>query len=439
MWPLLDYRSSELVDYHCLHLFGPLFKFEAKESEYEWALRPLWYHATLPDQEVSLDEFVYPLYQRTRTPEATKSVTFNLFRAESSPDEESFSLYPLLFYRRSEQRGNEFALFPLAGHLEKRLGRRKIDFALFPLYSRTLRYEGAVTHNLLWPIFHIKHGPDNESGWGIWPLYGQGQRDRSYRERFVAWPFVVLRDEYRDGVFVPARRSYFPFYIRQLDEDFVETTLLWPFLAYRENTDEAYREWDIPWPLVRISRGEGKHVNRFLPFYADETYRRIHKRWIVWPVYKFEEMWTPDYDRNRHRVLFFLYDSLKETDPQSGELQRQHTALWPLMSFVRHGQVRELRVLSLLDPIFPERPPLERNWEPLWRLFARRWDPYGNSALTVFWNLYWQERRGDDVARELFPLFDYRREGNSVNFGLLKGLIRYRSENGHSRLSFFFF
>jgi len=438
LWPLIDYRSSDRVDYHSLHLFGPLIKYEAKNNEREWALRPLWYHASLPDQEVTLNEVLYPVYQRTHTPDTTKSIAFNLFRSETSPDEESLNLFPLLFYRRSVERGNELALFPVAGHLEKRLGRRKIDFALFPLYSRTQRYEGTITHNLLWPIFSVKSGPGHEQGWGVWPVYGQGHRDYGYRERFFLWPFVVLRDEYRNGQFVSARRSFFPFYIRQNDDDFVETSLLWPFFAYREDSSNGYREWDFPWPLIRVSRGEGKHVNRFLPLYADETYRRIHKRWFLWPLYKFEETWTPNYNRTRHRVLFFLFDSMKETEPQNDALQRQHTALWPLMNFVRHGEVRELRVLSLLDPIFPERPPLERNWEPLWRLYARRWDPYGNSALSVFWNLYWQERRGEDVARELFPLFDYRREGDSINLGILKGLIRFRTVDGRSRLSFFF-
>lgn len=439
LWPLVDYRSSPQVDYSSLHLFGPLFKVEKKESELEWALRPLWYHASLPEQDVTLNEVLYPLYQRTHTPDTTKSITFQLFRSETSPDERSFNLFPIFFYRKSSERGDELALVPLAGHLEKRLGRRTIDFALFPLYSRTLKYEGTVTHNVLWPVFYLKYGPDNETGWGIWPLYGQGHRDYSYRERFFLWPFFVFRDEYRDGRFMPAKRAYFPFYIQQRGTDYVETTFLWPFFSYREDAGERYREWDAPWPLIRISRGEGKHVTRFLPFFADETYRRIHKRWYAWPILKIENMWTPDYNRKRYRVLFFLVNHLRETEPETGELQRQHTAVWPLMTFVRHGEVRELRILSLLDPIFPERPPLDRNWDPLWRMFARRWDPYGNSALSILWNLYWQERRGDDVARELFPLFDYRREGDNINFGLFKGLIRYRNIDGKSRLTFFFF
>jgi len=439
LWPLLDYRSSPRLDYRTLHLLGPLIKWEQKESEIDFALRPLWYHAHDAERDVSLNEILYPLYQRSHDGDTTRSVTLNLFRDESSPDESSFNLFPLFFYRDSAERGDELALVPIGGHLEKRLGRRTIDFALFPLYSRTQRYEGTVTHNLLWPIFHFKYGPDQERGWGVWPLYGQGFREKSYRERYVLWPLFVFRDDYREDRFVPAHRTFFPFYVYRSAPQQVESTYLWPFFVYREDGRDRYREWDVPWPLIRISRGEGKHVNRFLPLYADESFRQIRKRWYLWPLYKREEMTTADYVRYRHRVLFFLFGHLKEVDPESGSIQRQHTALWPMFSFVRHGEVRELRLLSLLDPIFPERAPLERSWEPLWRLYARRWDPYGNSALSLFWNLYWQERRGSDVARELFPLFDYRREGDSINLGLFKGLIRYRSSDGRSRLSFFFF
>ena len=439
LWPVIDYRSSERVDYSSLHLLGPLIKFEKKESEVEWGLRPLWYHAELPDQGVTLNEVLFPLYQRTHSPESTKSSLFSLFRSESSPDERSFSLYPLIFYRTSETRGDELAFFPIAGHLENRLGRRKIDFALFPLYSRTVRYAGTRTHNVLWPVFSVKSGPDNESGWGVWPLYGQGSQDRHYRERFFLWPFFIFRDEFRDGEFVAASRTFFPFFIYRSAPDQVETTVLWPFFVYREDGRDGYREWDVPWPLVRLSRGEGKHTNRFFPFYSDETFRQVRTRWYVWPLYKHEQKWTPDYNLTRHRVLFFLANNLRQSDPETGEIDRRHVSVWPLMTFIQHGQVRELRILSILDPIFPERPPLERNWEPLWRLYVRRWDPYGNAATSVLWNLYWQETRGDDVARELFPLFDYRREGANINLGFLKGLFRYKRVDGETRLSFFFF
>ncbi len=439
LWPLVDYRSSPEVDYRSLHLFGPLIKDEVKETEHEFALRPLWYRASDRRRDASLTEFLFPVYQRIHESDTTTSRTFGLIHNTSAPDESSFMLFPLVFYRQSDRRGNELALFPVGGHLENRFGRRTIDFALFPLYSRTTRPEETITHNLLWPIVSWKKGPDNETGWGVWPLYGHGRRDQAYRERFVLWPFCVLRDEYREGRYVPARRAYFPFYLYRNEPQLVEHTVLWPFFAYREDSRDGYREWDLPWPLVRVSRGEGKQANRFLPFYSDERFRNNHKRWVLWPIYKFEESDAADYHRRRHRVLFFLYGHSVETDPATDTVLRQHSAFWPLFSFIRHGEVRELRFLSLLDPIFPETPALERNWEPLWRLYARRWDSYGNSAVSVLWNLYWQERRGDDVARELFPLFDYRREGDKINFGILKGLIRYRHDNGRSRLSFFFF
>ena len=139
LWPLIDYRSSPQTSYHSTHILGPLIKYERKETEYDFALRPLWYRASDPTRDVSLNEILFPLHQRTHSTDSTKSVTLGLFRSESSPDERSFSLFPIIFYRDSDVRGDEMAFFPIGGHLENRLGRRNIDFVLFPIYSKTKR------------------------------------------------------------------------------------------------------------------------------------------------------------------------------------------------------------------------------------------------------------------------------------------------------------
>jgi len=46
LWPVVDYRADEISNYRSLHLLGPLFKYEAKDDETEYALRPFFYHAT---------------------------------------------------------------------------------------------------------------------------------------------------------------------------------------------------------------------------------------------------------------------------------------------------------------------------------------------------------------------------------------------------------
>jgi hypothetical protein len=87
--------------------------------------------------------------------------------------------------------------------------------------------------------------------------------------------------------------------------------------------------------------------------------------------------------------------------------------------------------LALLEPFFPGNEQIERNWSPLWRIYQRRWDRSGNEASTFLWNLYWKERRGDDLLFELFPVIYYRDEESRQRFelALLKGFYRYKKSS----------
>jgi hypothetical protein len=80
---------------------------------------------------------------------------------------------------------------------------------------------------------------------------------------------------------------------------------------------------------------------------------------------------------------------------------------------------------------------LERNWSPLWRLFIARWDDRGNNAVSLLWNLYWQERRGKELAWELSPLVSYSSTAGGTEFRLLKGLFGYGDGKDGTSLSLF--
>ena len=61
LWPLWDYRASDVADYKSTHLLGPLLKYETKGFETEYALRPLFYRA-VDDEGVSETDVLYPLF-----------------------------------------------------------------------------------------------------------------------------------------------------------------------------------------------------------------------------------------------------------------------------------------------------------------------------------------------------------------------------------------
>jgi hypothetical protein len=97
-----------------------------------------------------------------------------------------------------------------------------------------------------------------------------------------------------------------------------------------------------------------------------------------------------------------------------------------------------VNALALLDPLFPGNQAIERSWSPLWRIYQQRWDRQGNQVVSLLWNLYWQERQGENLAFELFPLVDYRRQTTATRLRLLKGLITLRSEAQTRCLSLFY-
>jgi len=70
-------------------------------------------------------------------------------------------------------------------------------------------------------------------------------------------------------------------------------------------------------------------------------------------------------------------------------------------------------------------------------VYVQKWNSSGDHAVSFLWNLYWQERRGEDLAFELFPLLAYRSEEHFSEVSVLKGLIRYQEEDGLKKLQFF--
>jgi hypothetical protein len=80
---------------------------------------------------------------------------------------------------------------------------------------------------------------------------------------------------------------------------------------------------------------------------------------------------------------------------------------------------------------------VERNWAPLWRVYISTWDEAGNSATSVLWNLFWHERRGDEIAWELSPLFSWRSSRMMSGFKLLKGIFGIENRQDTTAVTLF--
>lgn len=438
LWPIMDYRASEELQYKSIHLAGPFIKYEEKGPETEYALRPLFYRA-VDEEGVSQTDVLYPVFGHKREKESS---SFNFFlllnydfgERESGTRNRSY-LFPFLFYGQEEQ-GSYKAFFPIGGTMYNWFGRDRISFTLFPLYSQTQRGE-TVVDNYLWPFFARINGPD-ESGYKVWPIYGESSKQGVYEKRFFLWPiFYAERSRLNTGDPL-VKRAAWPFYVSEESADFSYRAVLWPFFSKSVNHAKGYEVLNAPWPLVRITRGEKYYGRKFLPFHSDETMDARRERWYLWPLYKIETLSTELIERRRDRVLFFLYSDTKENKWETGGYKRR-VDLWPLFGYQRVNGVSHLHILSLVEPFFPSNQSIERLWSPLWRIYQQKWDEQGNQVVSLLWNLYWHERRGDQVAWELFPLLSYRKESaveKDVSF--MKGLVRYQRDGEAKELKLFY-
>ena len=440
LWPLVDYRESLKERFSNLSVLGPLFKYQKNGDDREVALRPLFYTTNHPKEKASSSYYLYPVASRKKTQEADSFEILQLFRTSSyrkqEPElrERSTMLFPFYISGESEKHGQFRAFFPIYGNIYDRFWRDEYHFVLFPLYGSTVK-KGTTTRHYLWPIFASTSGED-ESGFDVFPLYGQSHKAGVYEKRFVLWPFYTAEKTGLNTDNPTEKKFFFPLYASTDSPRKTSRSYLWPFFGYTEDRGRKVEEVDYFWPFITKVRGEKKNSDSFLPFYSHETFAGGEKSWYLWPLYKHEEVKSDTFTQDQDRVLFFLYRSNREQWAKGGG-DRHRTALWPLFLYQKNpAGVSSFSAPALIESIL-DKEGIEKDWAPLWRIYQRRWDEAGNSASSLLWNLYWHERRGDDLAYELFPFISYKNTAKERDLKLLKGLISLKRNGGQEDLSLF--
>ncbi len=116
---------------------------------------------------------------------------------------------------------------------------------------------------------------------------------------------------------------------------------------------------------------------------------------ILWPLWKYNRATADPLDRERTRILFFLYSDLVERNTATSNALRR-VDFWPLFTWRREldGDER-LQVLAPVEPLLPNNKSVERNWSHVWSLWrAERDAATGASSESLLWNLWRREERG---------------------------------------------
>ncbi len=433
--PLLhDFRLT-LDEGHRTEALGPLYYQQDITSDHSltksWAVPPLFSYTVNKDVDYEWFDFLwkgitYNRYGSQYRWQLLQLLNFTGGESQSETNVHRFTLFPFYFQQRSTlPEKNYTAFFPLHGTILGRLFRDEVKFTLFPIYLQT-RKKDVVTDNYLFPLFHLRHG-DELSGWQFWPLFGTEHRETIVRtnhwgdpftlgghdKRFVLWP-LFIQQHTGIGTTNEARQlALIPFYTQTRSAQRDSTSWLWPLgVTHTEDRVKKFSEWGAPWPLIVFTRGEGKTVNRVWPLFSRAHNESQSSGWYLWPLYKYNRLQSAPLDRERQRVLFFLYSDTKVKNTETGQRQRQ-TDLWPLFTARREldGR-RRFQMLAPLEPFLPNNTSVQRDLSPLWSLWlSEHNEKTGAASQSLLWNLYRRDTAPD--ARKCSLLF---------------GLIQYQSD-----------
>ncbi len=426
--PLFDDFELTLSLGHRTEILGPLFDYEQKESQHQWAIPPLVSYTV--DREIDYKEFdfLYPLVTYDRFGAEYRFQILQLFNFSGGQNVQEisrhrFTLFPIYFQQRSVDTNlNYTALMPFYGHLKNRFFRDEIFFVLWPGYVQS-RKRDVVTDNYLYPIFHLRKG-DALEGWQVWPLIGNEHKGVTTRTNgfgevetigghdkfFALWP-IFFNQRTGIGTESPQRRqALLPFYsvLRSPHRD--SSTYIWPFFTYTDDREKKHREWDVPWPFIVVARGEGKTTTRFWPLFSRSHNETLESNFYLWPIYKYNRRHIAPSDRKRTRILFFLFSHNTEKNEETGQSLRR-TDLWPLFTSRRDMDGNErLQILAVLEPFVPNNKSIERNYSPLWSLWrSERNARTGETSQSLLWNLYRHEAaRETKKTSLLFGLYQYQ-------------------------------
>ena len=426
---LYDTFDLTLAPGHRTEAAGPLFYREQKETTRLWAVPPLVSYTRDEDVDFEEFDFAYPVISYDRFGDEYRLHIFQLLSfaggtTQSDTNVNRFTLFPLFFMQRSEiPEKNYTALVPLYGTLKNRLFRDEVHFVLMPLYVRS-RKRDVVTDNMPYPFFHLRRG-DGLRGWQFWPIVGREHKDITSRTNnwddletipghdkfFLLWPFYFNHTTGIGSENPEEQRAVLPLFSTLKSPKRDSWTAPWPLgLTHTVDRERNYEEWGAPWPLIVFARGEGKHLSRVWPLFSRGSSTNLVKNWYAWPVYMYRRLQSAPLDRERTRILFFLYSDISEKNTELN-ISRTRRDLWPLFTHRREiNGNRRLQIFAPLEPILPNNKSIERNYSPLWSVWRAEANPdTGASSQSLLWNLYRRDKTPDAKKLSLlFGLFQYQ-------------------------------
>ncbi len=439
------YQAPDLHGQEGYRALGPLIEQRESGTGQQFrAVRPFWSRVEDEPQERAVTDIVWPVGMfKTRQGELDWRFLLGFGHDYAMEDPDSrhrWGVFPILFGGRSATGDPYFAVFPLGGTLHNFLGRDRVWFVLFPLYTHSEQGDNRTT-SVLWPIYsHTRGG--NIARWRVWPLYGYSHNPDRWTKRFVLWPIWTSVDyHYPDqagGGFI-----LFPLY-GQVNVNGRHSRMLIPPLFKVEWSDAGHRAVNAPWPIFQYVDSTDEHRLYLFPLAGRRRIAHDQRWFALWPIASGRRVERRNQTLTQFRVLpFWQHErsripSGQTGDPDATETVSRYFRLWPLFMYRREDEHNLVRVPDLWP--LKQTPAIERNWAPIWTLF-RRERVKDQSETEFLWGVIRRQRDAHSRRLSVFPLIRSestpKREQRSWQF--LYGLLGYQREGLHREYQLLYF
>jgi hypothetical protein len=423
------YKKLSLSSPDTIDPYGVLTYRKESGTVRTWAFSPVFSYTLDNDLDFEEFDFVYPIIGYDRFGSEYRFHILQVFnfsggKTQSETNVDRFTLFPVYFQQRSPIKElNYTALFPIYGTLKNRVFRDEVHWVMMPIYVQS-RKRDVVTDNYVYPLFHVRHG-DGLEGWQFWPFVGREHKEITTKPNdwgdkelvgghdklFVLWPFYADQST-GIGTDNPAKQTaVLPLYsiLRSPQRDSI--TYPWP-IGYTKTVDreKKFTEIGAPWPFIVFAHGPGKTTRRVFPFFSESSNATLESDWYLWPIYKHTHLKADPLDRERTRILFFLYSDTSEKNTETGKA-RTRKDFWPLYNaYHDFNGDSHFQILAILEPFLPNNKSIERNYSPAWALWRTdRTGKTGAHSESLLWNLYRHESApGQKKLSLLFGMFQYQ-------------------------------
>jgi hypothetical protein len=402
VWPFIDYKSDDAAGTLSLHMLGPLISYERLPGVRRLAVRPLWLFEQASEPAEKRLAVLYPLFTADWNAERTLVRTFGLVSFEShrvrhpsEGEQQRFTIFPFVFYRRDPAGGASLSVIPFYANLPGLLGYERVRMILFPAY---LELTEPLSRRSWAPFPFVGwSGGILGNGWRLWPVYGRQETGSGDLFQYFLWPFYIRDERHRTTPEPEVREVITPLYTR-LDSATEHSRTYGLLFTHTTDLKENTESWGFPWPLwvwqTRLDSGETLSL-RLAPFYQDRHQGALHSRFYLWPIYRSRTIEEADYSWMRRDFLLVLgrYSKEEFLAPPSS---RTVSTLFPLWRLTETDGTRRQSVPALLDALFPHNETIRSLYAPLWSL-------YDVDTAQPRWSLLW-DLISSDARQARYPI-----------------------------------